>query len=159
MAAERSEYAPKPDCSSRGVNDYSIAAANRIAAAIRRRMVELRKRRYAGFNDQHFNEKLLEVESIAVSRSTVRRVLRAAGIASPRSRRAPRHRRRRERRAQADGRSGLIARRTVRLLCASAGALLLLPCINSSQHPGSRPGRGPARAGSPPVDTEVPLSR
>jgi len=77
------------------------APSHRLAPAIRERIVELRRTRYAGFNDQHFTEKLAESEQIVMSRATVRRVLRAAGIASPPRRRAPRHRRRRERKAQA----------------------------------------------------------
>lgn len=77
------------------------APAHRITSRIRERIVKLRAVKYAGFNDQHFSEKLVEVEGIGVSRSTVRRMLRAAGIGSPRSRRAPRHRQRRERKPQA----------------------------------------------------------
>lgn len=76
------------------------APAHRLAEELRRRIVELRSGKYAGFNDQHFTEKLAEAEQLVVSRGTVRRVLRAAGIASPRRRRAPKHRRRRERKAQ-----------------------------------------------------------
>ena len=71
------------------------------ANALRTRMVELRRTKYDGFNDQHFTEKLQAVEGIEVSRSTARRVLRAAGIVAPRRRRAAQHRRRRERKAQA----------------------------------------------------------
>jgi len=75
--------------------------ANRIEQEQRDRIVKLRTTRYAGFNDQHFTEKLAELEGIVVSRPTVQRLLRGAGIATPRRRRAPRHRRRRERKAQA----------------------------------------------------------
>ena len=74
---------------------------HRIADALRTRMVELRRAKYDGFNDQHFTEKLLADEGIAVSRSTARRVLRQAGIGAPRRRRAAKHRRRRDRKAQA----------------------------------------------------------
>jgi hypothetical protein len=49
----------------------------------------------------HFTEKLAEVERVEVSRVSVRRILRAAGIGPPRKRRAPKHRRRRDRKAQA----------------------------------------------------------
>jgi transposase len=65
-----------------------------------RRVVELARGTYAGLNQQHLTEKLAEVERIALSRPTVRRILRAAGLASPRTRRAPAHRSRRERMAQ-----------------------------------------------------------
>jgi hypothetical protein len=64
-------------------------------------VVELRLGKYTGFNDQHFTEKLSECEQMHLSRSTVRRLLRAAGIRSTRERRPPRHRRRRERRRRA----------------------------------------------------------
>jgi transposase len=75
--------------------------SNRITEEVRGRIVELRRRRYEGFNDQHFTEKLSEVEGVKVSRATVQRMLRAAGIGPPRKRRAPKHRRRRDRKAQA----------------------------------------------------------
>ena len=75
--------------------------ANRLAEKIRRRIVELRRKKYEGFNDHHFTEKLEEVEGVKVSRSSVQRMLRAAGIGPPRKRRPPRHRRRRDRKAQA----------------------------------------------------------
>jgi hypothetical protein len=64
-------------------------------------VVTLARGRYAGLNDVHLTEKLTLVEGLAVSRATVQRVLRAAGLASPRRRRPPRHRSRRPRRAQA----------------------------------------------------------
>ncbi len=77
------------------------APVHRIADEVRKRIVELRSGKYEGFNDQHFTEKLGELEKISVSRVTVRRVLRAAGIGSTRRRRARKHRRRRDRKAQA----------------------------------------------------------
>ena len=77
------------------------APRHKTSAEVRAQIIELRRTKYDGFNDQHFADKLAEAEQIAVSRETVRRVLRAEGIGSPRTRRAPKHRRRRERRAQA----------------------------------------------------------
>jgi transposase len=77
------------------------APVNRVGEQVRARVVELRLDKYTGFNDQHFTEKLAEVEGLVLSRATVRRMLRAAGISSKRQRRAPVHRRRRARRAQA----------------------------------------------------------
>jgi transposase len=62
-------------------------------------VVELYKATYGGLNFSHFTQKLVEDEGIAISRSSVRRVLLAAGYASPKKRRAPKHRSRRERRA------------------------------------------------------------
>ena len=53
--------------------------------------------RYAGFNHTHLTEMLAEREGIALSRSTVRRVLLADGVRSPRRRRASKRYSRRER--------------------------------------------------------------
>ncbi len=59
------------------------------------RILELARTRYAGFNDHHFCEKFCEVESLSIGRETLRRLLRSAGIGSPRKRRAPTDRQRR----------------------------------------------------------------
>ena len=67
-----------------------------------KRVVELARGKYRGFNDHHLAEKLNEEEKIAISREKVRRVLRCAGIGSPRKRRANKHRSRRARR-EAEG--------------------------------------------------------
>jgi transposase len=77
------------------------APAHRLGEEVRDQIVELRRKKYAGFNDQHFTEKLCEVEGLKVSRASVQRLLRAAGIGPPRRRRAPKHRRRRDRKPQA----------------------------------------------------------
>lgn len=71
-----------------------------LSEELRQRVADLANTVYRGFNTQHFTEVLLEREGIGMSRSTVRRILRSAGVSSPRKRRAPRHRSRRERRAQ-----------------------------------------------------------
>lgn len=55
---------------------------------------------YHGFNDTHLTEKLREKEKLKVSRATVRRVLRQAGISAVRKRGVKRHYKRRERKAQ-----------------------------------------------------------
>ena len=52
---------------------------------------------YAGLNHTHLTELLAEREGVAMSRSTVRRILLAAGVRSPRPRRARRRYSRRER--------------------------------------------------------------
>lgn len=65
------------------------------------RVLALARGRYAGCNDQHLTELLAEHEDIRVHRSSVRRVLRDAGVRSPQRRRAPKHRARRERVPQA----------------------------------------------------------
>lgn len=77
------------------------APKHRTAEELCQRIVALRLGKYAGFNDQHFTEKLAEAEGLELSRETVRRILREAGIRSPRKRRPPKHRTRRERKAQA----------------------------------------------------------
>ncbi|HEX7475719.1 MAG TPA: ISNCY family transposase [Dehalococcoidales bacterium] len=70
---------------------------NKTDASISEVVVDLARDKYRGFNQQHFSEKLGELEGIPLSRSTVRRILWQEGIASPRKRRAPKHRSRRER--------------------------------------------------------------
>jgi transposase len=77
------------------------APKHKTSALIAERVVELWRGKYTGFNDQHFTEKLEAKEGLALSRSTVRRMLRAAGIGPARLRRPPKHRRRRDRRPQA----------------------------------------------------------
>lgn len=74
---------------------------NRVSEELRARIVEFRRKKYSGFNDQHFTEKLNEIEGVTISRASVQRLLRAAGIGPPRKRRAPKHRRRRDRKPQA----------------------------------------------------------
>nr|WP_304459737.1 ISNCY family transposase [Alicyclobacillus sendaiensis] len=56
---------------------------------------------YRGCNDTHFTELLAQRENIYVSTSTVRRILRAAGISAARKHRAPRAHRSRRRMPQA----------------------------------------------------------
>jgi transposase len=73
----------------------------RVAAVIRARILTLARTTYTGVNDHHLTELLAEREGLHVSRKTVQRLLRAAGLGSPRRRRPPRHRRRRERMPQA----------------------------------------------------------
>ena len=73
----------------------------RLPEALTTQILTLARGRYAGLNDVHLTEKLTTIEGFAVSRATVQRVLRAAGLRSPRRRRPPRHRSRRPRKAQA----------------------------------------------------------
>lgn len=76
-------------------------SARRLPEAVRARILELVGTTYRGYNDSHLAEMLAEDEGIRIGRSSLRRLLRAEGIASPRRRRAPRYRSRRERMAQA----------------------------------------------------------
>lgn len=73
------------------------APANLLDAATRERIVELARTTYAGFNPAHLAEALEEDEAIVVSARTIRRLLAAAGVRLPRTRRPPRHRSRRDR--------------------------------------------------------------
>ena len=72
-------------------------AHNAIDAAVAARVIELAIDKYKGFNHQHLSEMLAENDGIELSSPTLRRILLEAGISSPRRRRAPKHRRRRDR--------------------------------------------------------------
>jgi transposase len=72
----------------------------RLPDRLRDRILHLARTTYAGFNDHHLCEKLREVEGFSLGRETLRRLLRSAGIGSPRKRRAPTHRQRRLPRAR-----------------------------------------------------------
>src|SRR3989304_1448453 len=75
--------------------------ANALDPAVASRIVTLAKTTYAGINDSHLTDLLGEREGITVSRASVQRLLRAAGLKSPRKHTRVRYRRRRERRAAA----------------------------------------------------------
>jgi transposase len=57
---------------------------------IQRWVVALAQERYQGVNHTHLTELLAEREGLMLSRPTVRRILRQAGLSSPRQRRPPR---------------------------------------------------------------------
>ena len=63
-------------------------------------VVHLARTRYAGVNHTHLAELLAEREGIHIGRTTLRRVLLDAGLSSPRQRRPPKHRVRRQRMPQ-----------------------------------------------------------
>lgn len=71
----------------------------RLDGSLRARVIDLRQTTYLDVNDTHLAELLADREGIAISRASLQRILRAAGLASPRRRRPPRHRSRRERMA------------------------------------------------------------
>lgn len=75
--------------------------AHTLPPAMRQQIHTLATQKYVGFNQQHLTEQLATNEGLVVSRSSVRRILADAGIGSPRTRRAPKHRSRRERYPQA----------------------------------------------------------
>jgi transposase len=72
----------------------------RLPQRTRDRILTLARSRYTSFNDHHLHEKLVEQEGFSLSRETLRRLLRANGIGSPRKRRPPAHRQRRLRSAR-----------------------------------------------------------
>jgi len=87
--------------------EAALAHANRGRRSPRRladdavaQIVQLARGTYAGFNDHHLCEKLVEREGFSLSRESLRRLLRKNGIGSPRKRRAPAHRQRRLRSAR-----------------------------------------------------------
>ncbi|MGQ0568578.1 MAG: helix-turn-helix domain-containing protein, partial [Armatimonadota bacterium] len=56
----------------------------RLSEGVRARILTLARTRYAGANDHHVTELLAEREGLRISRRTVQRLLRAAGLGSPR---------------------------------------------------------------------------
>lgn len=72
----------------------------RIKEGLRQQIAALSRTRYAEFNDSHFTEQLEEREGIRLSRETVRKIRREAGIMSKHKRRGKKHLKRRERKAQ-----------------------------------------------------------
>jgi hypothetical protein len=71
----------------------------RLTPQAREQIAALMTTTYAGFNDVHLTEKLREVHALAVSRSSVRTLRLAVGRPAKRPRAAPKHRRRRPRKA------------------------------------------------------------
>ena len=70
---------------------------NAVPEAVAAAVARLAATRYPGANHTHLTELLEEHEGLALSRPTVRRILTRAGMPSPRRRRPPQHRVRRER--------------------------------------------------------------
>lgn len=75
------------------------ASSHRLDDGLRRTVVELARGQYSGLNDCHLAELLAEREGITISRPSLCRILRAAGLPAKRRRRPPRHRSRRARMA------------------------------------------------------------
>ncbi len=75
-------------------------SSRRIPDETLAKVLELTKETYHDVNDTHLSELLAEREGITISRVSVRRLLRDAGRAPQRGRRAPQHRSRRERKAR-----------------------------------------------------------
>ena len=92
VAAYRQEGAAVLAHGNRGQRSH-----RRTPEAVEEEIVELAKDQYHDYNNCHFAEELEERHCITVSSSTVRRIRQRHGLPSPRKRRVPRHRRRRER--------------------------------------------------------------
>ena len=74
--------------------------ANVTSEAVIADVVHLARTRYEGANHTHLSELLAEREGIDIGRTTLRRILVNAGLGSPRRRRPPKHRVRRQRMPQ-----------------------------------------------------------
>ena len=73
---------------------------NATPKAIQQQVAALAQERYEGINHTHLSELLAEREGLMLSRPTLRRILVRAGLSSPRHRRRPQHRCRRQRMPQ-----------------------------------------------------------
>ena len=73
---------------------------NATPKSIQQQVVDLALERYERINHTHLSELLAEREGLVLSRPTVRRILVRAGLSSPRHRRPPQHRSRRQRMPQ-----------------------------------------------------------
>lgn len=71
--------------------------AHTIGDEVRQRVVALARTTYRGCNEQHLSELLAEREGLTISRSSLRRILRAAGIGTPHQAAPAVHRQRRAR--------------------------------------------------------------
>ena len=71
--------------------------ANAIPETTKNRVVHLARTVYEGANHTHLSELLSEREGLDIARTTLRRILVNAGLSSPRRRRPPKHRVRRQR--------------------------------------------------------------
>lgn len=96
IAAYRKEGAAVLAHGNRGKRSH-----RRTPEFVEEEIVALVKDQYHDYNNCHLAEELEERHGINVSSSTVRRVRQRHGFPSPRKRRVPRHRRRRERYPQA----------------------------------------------------------
>lgn len=75
-------------------------ASNKVDDELRLKILSLSQEKYSAFNDTYFTELLGEREDIVISRESVRKIRREAGIRAKRKRRAPKHLSRRQRKAQ-----------------------------------------------------------
>jgi transposase len=78
------------------------SAHNQTEKTLRAEVLKLSRERYFDFNDSHFTQMLNRQEGIVLSRETVRRWRRSAGVPPKRKHQPPKHRRRRPRK-EAEG--------------------------------------------------------
>ncbi len=71
--------------------------AGKITEAYKQKVKDFAVGKYKGFNDRHFQEKLLEKESIQINRGSLRLIQREAGISAKQKRRGRKYRRHRDR--------------------------------------------------------------
>jgi len=76
-------------------------SGRRLSESLQQPILALARGPHAGLNTTHLTEKLQAEHGLVVSRATAHRLLHAAGVPRPRHRRPPRHRARRDRKAQA----------------------------------------------------------
>ena len=92
LAAYREKGAAALAHGNRGRSPANVTPSTLAIEAVR-----LARTRYAGVNHTHLSELLREREGIDIGRDTLRRILTNAGVSSPRRRRPPKHRVRRQR--------------------------------------------------------------
>ena len=92
LAAHRREGAAALAHGNRG-----LRSTNATPEPLRSEVLRLAQTRYPDANHTHLSELLREREGIEIGRTTLRRILTGAGLKSPRRRRPPRHRVRRQR--------------------------------------------------------------
>ena len=92
LAAYRREGAAALPHGNRG-----LRSTNATPEPLRSEVLRLAQTRYPDANHTHLSELLREREGIEIGRTTLRRILTGAGLKSPRRRRPPRHRVRRQR--------------------------------------------------------------
>ena len=92
LAAYRVEGAVALSHGNRG-----LRSSNATSETTRAEVLSLARTRYSGVNHTHLSELLREREGIEIGRTTLRRILVGAGLLSPRRRRPPKHRVRRQR--------------------------------------------------------------
>ena len=92
LAAYREKGAAAIAHGNRGRSPANVTPSTLAIEAVR-----LARTRYAGVNHTHLSELLREREGIDIGRDTLRRILTNAGVNSPRRRRPPKHRVRRQR--------------------------------------------------------------